>query len=119
MSKKPLNGKPARVKGGKTKRTPQTVLLAKAAATLPPLASAGRCSPLQAVLYLSVSLPMIYEMIKSGELISYIEGGHRFITPESIKRLALPPSQRPPVSKPEAFAPIRPTPNPRTSATTR
>jgi hypothetical protein len=115
MSKKPLNGKPPRVKGGKTPRTPQTVLLAKAAATLPPLASAGRCTALQAQLFLSVSLPTIYQMIKAGELDSYIEDGHRYITGASIRRRALPPSQRPPVSKPEAFAPIRPPPNPRTS----
>lgn len=110
------NGKPARVKGGIMQRTPQTVLLAKAAATLPPLASAGRCTPLQAVLYLGVSLPTVYKMIKAGEIESYVEDGHRWITGDSIRRRVLPPARRPPVDKPMPFACVRRSPNPRAAA---
>jgi hypothetical protein len=115
MSKRKFGtGKPARVKGGKVKRKPRNVLLAEAAATLLPLATVERCTALQAQLYLGgIGLPMIYKMIKAGELQSYVEDGRRWITPESIKLRALPPGQRPSMGKPVKFARIRHSPNPR------
>jgi hypothetical protein len=116
MVKKFGNGKPARVKGGKVKRKPMATVLAEAAATLPPLASAGRCTAIQAQLYLGVSLPTIYAMIKASELHSYVEDGHRWITPESIRNRALPPDQRGRPGKPVKFARIRHSPNPRAVA---
>jgi excisionase family DNA binding protein len=88
-------------------------LLAEVAATLPPLASAGRCTAIQAQIYLGVSLPTIYEMIKAGELHSYVDDGHRWITPQSIKNRALPPEQRKRLGKSVKFARIRQSPNPR------
>jgi hypothetical protein len=89
--KKYGTGKPPRAKHRRPRKPPPML------ATLPPIESMVRCTCLQTQAYLGVSLPTVYGLIRSGELQSYLEDGHRWIKPESIARFKLPPDQRPPV----------------------
>jgi len=87
MTKKYGTGKP---KAKPTRKARVVPLLTN----LPPIQNLIRCTTLQAQAYLGVSLPTIYAAIKAGELVSFIEDGHRFITPASIQRMGLPPQER-------------------------
>jgi hypothetical protein len=82
-----------------TGKPPRKRRVLPALTTLPPIQNLVRCTTLQAQAYLGVSLPTIYAAIKAGELVSFIEDGHRFITPASIRRMGLPPDERPPIAK--------------------
>ncbi len=56
-------------------------------------------SPRDTGKYLQLSLPIIYRMIKAGDLESYTVAGGRRITTTSIRHHMLPPSQRGPAVK--------------------
>jgi excisionase family DNA binding protein len=59
-------------------------------------------SPTQAGAYLDISLPIVYRMLKTGELESYTFGGRRRVTRVSIRYHMLPPIERGPMPKPSA-----------------
>jgi excisionase family DNA binding protein len=80
-------GKPTRKRSDKPKRT---------IADLPPLDKVQtHCSMQDAAVYVRLSLPKIYDLIKSGALESHIIGGRRFVTAESIKRVTAGKAQIP------------------------
>jgi hypothetical protein len=71
-------GKPPRTRSDKPKLT---------IADLPPLEKMDICSMHEAVVYVRLSLPIIYGMLKTGQLESRILGGRRFVTADSIRRV--------------------------------
>jgi excisionase family DNA binding protein len=72
-------GKPPRNRSDKPKLT---------LADLPPLDQVQtHCSMQDAAVYVRLSLPKIYDLVKSGALEAHVIGGRRFVTAESIKRL--------------------------------
>jgi excisionase family DNA binding protein len=65
-------------------------------ADLPPLDQVQtHCSMQDASVYVRLSLPKIYELVKSGALEAHVIGGRRFVTADSIKRLTAGKAQLP------------------------
>jgi excisionase family DNA binding protein len=57
-------------------------------ADLPPFDQVQtHCSMQDAAIYIRLSMPKIYELVKNGKLESHIIGGRRFVTAASIKRV--------------------------------
>ncbi len=72
---------------------------------LPPLDRMTHCSMREAAAYVRLSLPKIYEMVKSGALESHILGGRRFVTAQSIQNVIAHTVQLP--KRPPKFTHIR------------
>ena len=65
-------------------------------ADLPPLDQVQtHCSMQDAAVYVRLSLPKIYDLVKSGALEAHVIGGRRFVTADSIKRLTAGKAQVP------------------------
>jgi hypothetical protein len=76
---------------------------------LVPLDAMTRCKVQEAAVYLRISVPRVYVKIKSGELETKIDGGRRYVTPESIQRVL---DGKPPLrARAPKFVAIRSTPD--------